>query len=191
MIPTVLNVSKAGKEATDILSYCFSKKREIFLFEEITDSVSAEVVAQLEYLKDISSDNITIYINSPGGSVTAGFAIADAINRAKNKCKVSIICTGIAASMGAFILSCGTNGLRYVTPLSEVMIHQPLGGTQGQASDILITAKHIKKTKDKINKILSENTGKSIKTIAKDCDRDYFMDAKEAIKYGIADKILE
>lgn len=191
MIPTVLNISKAGKEATDILSYCFSKKREIFLFEEITDSVSAEVVAQLEYLKDISSDNITIYINSPGGSVTAGFAIADAINRAKNKCKVSIICTGIAASMGAFILSCGTNGLRYVTPLSEVMIHQPLGGTQGQASDILITAKHIKKTKDKINKILSENTGKSIKTIAKDCDRDYFMDAKEAIKYGIADKILE
>ncbi len=191
MIPTVLNISKAGKEATDILSYCFSKKREIFLFEEIPDSVSAEVVAQLEYLKDISSDNITIYINSPGGSVTAGFAIADAINRAKNKCKVSIICTGIAASMGAFILSCGTNGLRYVTPLSEVMIHQPLGGTQGQASDILITAKHIKKTKDKINKILSENTGKSIKTIAKDCDRDYFMDAKEAIKYGIADKILE
>ena len=191
MIPTVLDISKAGKEATDILSYCFSKKREIFLFEEITDSVSAEVVAQLEYLKDISSDNITIYINSPGGSVTAGFAIADAINRAKNKCKVSIICTGIAASMGAFILSCGTNGLRYVTPLSEVMIHQPLGGTQGQASDILITAKHIKKTKDKINKILSENTGKSIKTIAKDCDRDYFMDAKEAIKYGIADKILE
>lgn len=191
MIPTVLNISKAGKEATDILSYCFSKKREIFLFEKITDSVSAEVVAQLEYLKDISSDNITIYINSPGGSVTAGFAIADAINRAKNKCKVSIICTGIAASMGAFILSCGTNGLRYVTPLSEVMIHQPLGETQGQASDILITAKHIKKTKDKINKILSENTGKSIKTIAKDCDRDYFMDAKEAIKYGIADKILE
>lgn len=191
MIPTVLNISKTGKEATDILSYCFSKKREIFLFEEITDSVSAEVVAQLEYLKDISSDNITIYINSPGGSVTAGFAIVDAINRAKNKCEVSIICTGIAASMGAFILSCGTKGLRYVTPLSEVMIHQPLGGTQGQASDILITAEHIKKTKDKINKILSENTGKSIKTIAKDCDRDYYMDAKNAVEYGIADKILQ
>lgn len=191
MIPTVLNISKTGKEATDILSYCFSKKREIFLFEEITDSVSAEVVAQLEYLKDISSDNITIYINSPGGSVTAGFAIVDAINRAKNKCEVSIICTGIAASMGAFILSCGTKGLRYVTPLSEVMIHQPLGGTQGQASDILITAKHIKRVKDNIIKILSQNTGKSIKTIAKDCDRDYFMDAKEAIEYGIADKILQ
>lgn len=191
MIPTILNISKSGKEATDVLSYCFSKKREIFLFEEITDSVAAETIAQLEYLKDISSENIIIYINSPGGSVTAGFAIADKINSVKTKCKVSTICTGIAASMGAFILSCGTKGLRYVTPLSEVMIHQPLGGTQGQASDILITAEHIKKTKDKINKTLSENTGKSLKTIAKDCDRDYYMDAKDAVEYGIADKILQ
>ncbi len=190
MIPTVLNISKSGKEATDVLSYCFSKKREIFLFEEITDSVSAEIIAQLEYLKDISSDDITIYINSPGGSVSAGFAIVDAINRAKRKCRISTICTGMAASMGAFVLSSGSKGLRYVTPLSEVMIHQPLGGTQGQASDILITAEHIKRTKDKINRILSENTGKSIKTIAKDCDRDHYMDAEAAVKYGIVDEIL-
>ncbi len=190
MIPTVLNISKSGRETTDVLSYCFSKKREIYLFEEITDSVSAEIIAQLEYLKNVSSEDITIYINSPGGAVSAGFAIVDAINRTKNRCKVSTICTGMAASMGAFILSCGTKGMRYVTPLSEVMIHQPLGGTQGQASDILITADHIKKTKDKINRVLSENTGKSIKTIAKDCDRDYYMDAENAVIYGIADEIL-
>lgn len=186
MIPNFTKTTKEGRSQTDFYSDAVNSHREIWLIDEINTATATEVIIQLRHL-DRTSGDIKLFINSPGGSVTAGMAIVDAIKNCKND--VCTICTGMAASMGAFILSCGTKGKRYVTPLSEVMIHQPLGGTQGQASDILITAEHIKKTKDKINKILSENTGKSIKVIAKDCDRDYYMDADEAVLYGICDGI--
>lgn len=184
MIPSFTKNTKEGRSQIDLYSDAVNSYREIWLIDEINTASATEVIIQLRHL-DRTNGDIKLFINSPGGSVTAGMAIADAIKNCKND--VCTICTGMAASMGAFILSCGTKGKRYITPLSEVMIHQPLGGTQGQASDILISAEHIKKTKDRINKILSENTGKSIKTIAKDCDRDYYMDADEAIKYGICD----
>lgn len=188
MIPSVISVSKSGKEGLDLLSYDFIKNRKIYLFSEITDEVAIEVIAQLEYLDSNGTEGIKIYINSPGGSVSAGFAIVDAIKRCR--CDVSTICTGMAASMGAFILSCGTKGKRFATPLSEVMIHQPLGGAQGQASDIQLAAEHITKVKNRLHRILSENTGQNIKTISQDCDRDFWMGADEALKYGIIDGIL-
>mgnify|MGYP000472424908 FL=1 len=188
MIPSVISVSKSGKEGLDLLSYDFIKNRKIYLFSEITDEVAIEVIAQLEYLDNNGTEEIKVYINSPGGSVSAGFAIVDAINRCR--CDVSTICTGMAASMGAFILSCGTKGKRFATPLSEVMIHQPLGGAQGQASDIQLAAEHITKVKNRLHRILSENTGQNIKTISQDCDRDFWMGADEALKYGIIDGIL-
>ena len=188
MIPSVISVSKSGKEGLDLLSYDFIKNRKIYLFSEITDEVAIEVIAQLEYLDNNGTEEIKVYINSLGGSVSAGFAIVDAINRCR--CDVSTICTGMAASMGAFILSCGTKGKRFATPLSEVMIHQPLGGAQGQASDIQLAAEHITKVKNRLHRILSENTGQNIKTISQDCDRDFWMGADEALKYGIIDGIL-
>lgn len=188
MIPSVISVSKSGKEGLDLLSYDFIKNRKIYLFSEITDEVAIEVIAQLEYLDNNGTEEIKVYINSPGGSVSAGFAIVDAINRCR--CDVSTICTGMAASMGAFILSCGTKGKRFATPLSEVMIHQPLSGAQGQASDIQLAAEHITKVKNRLHRILSENTGQNIKTISQDCDRDFWMGADEALKYGIIDGIL-
>lgn len=190
MIPSVISVSKAGKEGLDLLSYDFTKNRKIYLFSEINDTVAMETIAQIEYLDSIGAKDavIKLYINSPGGSVSAGFAIVDAINRCK--CDVSTICTGMAASMGAFILSCGTKGRRFATPLSEIMIHQPLGGAQGQASDIQLAAEHIKNVKYKLNGILSKATGQDLQTISRDCDRDYWMDAYEALKYGIIDEIL-
>lgn len=189
MIPSVIDVSKTGKEGLDLLSYDFTKKGKIYLFSEINDTVAMETISQLEYLDGNGKDDIKIYINSPGGSVSAGFAIVDAINRCK--CDVSVICTGMAASMGAFILSCGTKGKRFATPLSEIMIHQPLGGAQGQATDIQLAAEHITKVKNKIHKILSENTGQEMNTISRDCDRDFWMDAEEALAYGIIDEILK
>lgn len=188
MIPSVISVSKAGKEGLDLLSYDFTKNRKIYLFSEITNETAMEIIAQLEYLDSNGTEDIKIYINSPGGSVSAGFAIVDAINRCR--CDVSTICTGMAASMGAFILSCGTKAKRLATPLSEIMIHQPLGGAQGQASDIQLAAEHITKVKNKLHRILSENTGQNIKTISQDCDRDFWMAADEALKYGIIDEIL-
>ncbi len=187
MIPSVVSVSKSGKEGFDLLSYDFTKNRKIYLFSEINDSVAMETISQIEYLDHNGSDNIKIYINSPGGSVSSGFAIVDAIKRCR--CSVYTICTGMAASMGAFILSCGTK--RFATPLSEIMIHQPLGGAQGQASDIQLAAEHITKVKNKLHGILSENTGQDIKTISRDCDRDFWMDADEALKYGIIDEIFD
>ena len=189
IIPTVTQVNKTGKEAVDILSLDFVENRTIYLFEEITDSVAAAVIAQLAYLDRHGSGDITLMINSPGGSVTAGFAVADAMSRATSD--VSTICTGIAASMGAFLLSCGTKHKRYITPTAEVMIHQPLGQVSGQASEIELTANHILKIKKKINTILAQNTGKTIETISGDCDRDRYMDAAEAVAYGIADAILQ
>lgn len=186
MIPNITKNTKEGRSQIDLYSDAVNSYREIWLIDEINTASATEIIIQLRHL-DRTNGDIKLFINSPGGSVTAGMAIVDAIKNCKND--ICTICTGMAASMGAFILSCGTKGKRYITPLSEVMIHQPLGGTQGQASDILITAEHIKKTKDKINKILAENTGKSIKVIARDCDRDYYMDSEEAVKYGICDSI--
>lgn len=188
MIPSFTKNTREGRSQIDLYSDAVNSYREIWLTDEINTVSATEIIIQLRHL-DRTNGDIKLFINSPGGSVTDGMAIVDAIKNCKND--VSTICTGIAASMGAFILSCGTKGKRFITPLSEVMIHQPFGGTQGQATDILITAEHIKKTKDKINKILSENTGKSINVIAKDCERDYFMDANKAIQYGICDSIYD
>ena len=162
--------------------------RIIFLSGEIDDQMANTVVAQLIYLEGKNPDkDIFMYINSPGGSVTAGLAIYDTMQYIK--CDVSTICIGMAASMAAVILSSGTKGKRVCLPHSEVMIHQPLGGTQGQASDIEIHARHIQKTRETLNKILADNTGKTMEVITKDTDRDNFLDAKSALKYGLVDKI--
>lgn len=186
MIPSYTKNTKEGRTQVDFYSDAVNSYREIWLVDEINTITATEIIIQLRHL-DKTNGDIKLFINSPGGSVTAGMAIVDAIRNCKND--VCTICTGIAASMGAFILSCGTKGKRYITPLSEIMIHQPLGGAQGQASDIELIANHIVKTKNKINKILSDNTNKPIDIIAKDCDRDYYMDAHEAIEYGICDLI--
>lgn len=188
MIPSVVSVTKAGKEGLDLLSYEFTRNRKIFMFSEVDDTVALEIVLALQYLNSSGNDDITLYINSPGGSVSAGLAIVDAIKRCS--CDVSTVCTGVAASMGAFILSCGTKGKRYATPLSEIMLHQPLGGVQGQASEIQLVAEHITKVKEKLHRILSENTGQDIQTISRDCDRDFWMNAEEAVKYGVVDNIF-
>ena len=188
MIPSYTKSTKEGRSQTDLYSDAVNTYREIWLIGEINTETATEIILQLRHL-DRASGDIKLFINSPGGSVSDGFAIVDAIKNCKND--ICTICTGMAASMGAFLLSCGTKGKRYVTPLAEVMIHQPLGGVQGQASDIELVANHIIKTKKKLNRILADNTGKSIDEIARDCDRDYYMDAEEAISYGIADKIFE
>lgn len=188
MIPTIRTTSKTGRETIDLLSFDFLENRKIMLCGTINDESATEIIAQLEYLDQSGTDDIKLYINSTGGSVSSGMAIVDAMNRCK--CDVATICTGMAASMGAFILSCGAKGKRYATPMSEAMIHQPLGGVQGQASDIQLVAEHIAQTKGRINEILAKNTGQSIDTIAKDCDRDYFLTAQEAVQYGLVDKLL-
>ena len=185
--PTVIEQTGRGERAYDIYSRLL-EDRIIFLSGEINDQVADLVVAQLIYLesKDPNKD-VTIYINSPGGSVTAGMAIYDTMNYIK--CDVSTICIGLAASMGAFLLSSGTKGKRFSLPNSEIMIHQPLGGFQGQASDIMIHAQNIQKIKEKMNAILAKNTGKDYEQVVKDTDRDNFMTAQEALEYGIIDKI--
>lgn len=184
----VVDQSGAGERSYDIYSRLL-EDRIIFLTGEIDDNTANIVIAQLIYLEGKNPDkDIFFYINSPGGSVSAGMAIYDTMQYIK--CDVSTICIGLAASMGAFLLSSGTKGKRFALPNSEIMIHQPLGGAQGQASDIEIQAKHIKNIKNKLNKILSENTGKTIKEIEKDTDRDNFMSAEEAKKYGLIDEIF-
>ena len=188
MIPSYTKSTKEGRTQTDLYSEAVNTHREIWLVGDVNSESATEVILQLRHL-DRTNGDIKLFINSPGGSVSDGFAIVDAIKNCKND--VCTICTGRAASMGAFILSCGSKNKRYVTPLSEVLIHQPLGGAQGQASDIELVANHILKTKKKISKILADNTGKSIEEITRDCDRDYYMDAEEAIKYGIADLIFK
>ncbi len=188
MIPNYTKNTKEGRTQVDLYSDSVNSYREIWLIDEINTVSATEIILQLRHL-DRTNGDIKLFINSPGGSVTDGMAIVDAIRNCKND--VCTICTGMAASMGAFILSCGTKGKRFVTPLSEVMIHQPLGGTKGQATEILIAAEHIKKTKDKINTILSENTGKPIDVISLDCDRDKWLSADEAIDYGIADDFFK
>lgn len=188
LIPTVIEKSNNGERAYDIYSRLL-KNRIILLSGEINDDVSNVIVAELLYLDSINNNDIYLYINSPGGSITSGMAIYDTMNFIKSD--VSTTCIGMAASMGAFLLSCGKKGKRFCLPNSEVMIHQPLGGANGQAIDIDIAAKRILKLKDKLNKILSDNTNKDIKDIEKDTDRDYFMNAYEALEYGIIDKVLE
>ena len=189
LVPMVVEQTGRGERSYDIFSRLLND-RIIFLSDEVNDTTASLVVAQMLFLEaqDPNKD-ISFYINSPGGSVTAGMAIYDTMQYIK--CDVSTICIGMAASMGAFLLSAGTKGKRIALPHSEVMIHQPLGGAQGQASDIKIRAELILRTRDMLNKILSENTGKSIEQIEKDTDRDYFMTAQEALEYGIIDRILE
>ncbi len=188
LIPMVVDQSGTGERSYDIYSRLL-EDRIIFLTGEIDDNTANIVIAQLIYLEGKNPDkDIFFYINSPGGSVSAGMAIYDTMKYIK--CDVSTICIGLAASMGAFLLSSGTKGKRFALPNSEIMIHQPLGGAQGQASDIEIQAKHIKNIKNKLNKILSDNTGKAIKEIEKDTDRDNYMSAEEAKEYGLIDEIF-
>ena len=187
-IPYVVEQSGRGERTYDIYSRLL-KDRIIFLGDEVNDATASLIVAQLLFLESEDPDkDISFYINSPGGSVSAGLAIYDTMQYIK--CDVSTICMGMAASMGAFLLSSGAKGKRYALPNSEIMIHQPLGGTQGQASDIIIHANHIKRTRSNLNKILSENTGKPIEIIEQDTERDNFMTAAEAADYGLIDKVI-
>ena len=187
LIPTVIERSNDREYAYDIYSRLL-KDRIIIINGEINDSSSNNVVASLLYLDSLGHDHISIYINSPGGVITSGMAIYDTMNFIKSD--VSTICVGMAASMAAFLLACGKKGKRYILPNSEVMIHQPLGGAQGQATDIKIQAERIIKLKDKLNNILASKTGNKLEVIEKDTDRDNYMSAKEALDYGIVDKIL-
>ena len=188
LVPSVVEKSSDGERAYDIYSRLL-RDRIIMLSGEIDDNLANSVVAQLLYLDSVNHDTISLYINSPGGSITAGMAIYDTMNYVKSN--VSTICIGMSASMAAFLLSCGQKGLRYALPNSEVMIHQPLGGAQGQATEIKIAAEHILKLKEKINKILSENTGQDLEKIQNDTERDYFLSAYEALDYGLIDKVIE
>ncbi len=187
MIPTVIEKEPTGIRAYDIYSRLL-KDRIIILNGEITDESANAVVAQILYLDSLNHNDISIYINSPGGAITAGMAIYDTMNFVKSD--ISTICIGMCASMAAFLLSSGTRNKRYSLPNGEVMIHQPLGGAQGQATEIKIAAERILKLKEKLNKILSKNTNQDIKKIEQDTERDYFMSADEALEYGIIDKIL-
>ena len=188
-IPTVIDKTLEGERAYDIFSLLLNE-RIIILNGEINDNTSASIVAQLLYLssKD-SKKEISLYINSPGGSITAGMAIYDTMNFIK--CDVSTICIGMCASMAAFLLAGGKKGKRYALPNSEIMIHQPLGGGQGQATDISIMANRLLKVKKRLNSILATNTNKSLESIENDTERDHFFDATEALEYGIIDKIIE
>ena len=188
IVPTVIDKVNNSERVYDIYSRLL-KDRIIIINGEIDNNLANSVVAQLLYLDSLNNEDISIYINSPGGSVTDGLAIYDTMNYINSD--VSTIGMGICASMAAFLLSSGKKGKRYVLPNSEVMIHQPLGGAQGQATEIKIAAEHILKTKDKLNKILSINTKKDLKEIEKDTDRDNFMDANTALEYGIIDEIIE
>ena len=189
LVPTVIESTSRGERAFDIYSRLL-KDRIIFLGEEVNDVTAGLVVAQLLFLEsEDPSKDINLYINSPGGSVVAGMAIYDTMQYVK--CDVSTICMGMAASMGAFLLAGGTKGKRYALPNAEIMIHQPSGGAQGQASDIKIVAEQILKTKQKLNKILAENTNQPIEVIERDTERDNYMSAEEALSYGIIDKVIE
>ena len=188
LVPTVVERCNNGERVYDIYSRLL-KDRIILLNGEIDDNCANLIVAQLLYLDSLNNDPISIYINSPGGSVTAGMAIYDTMNFIDSD--VSTICIGIAASMAAFLLSSGEKGKRYCLQNSEVMIHQPLGGVQGQATEIKIAAERILKMKEKLNQILSKNTGQDIKKIENDTERDNFMSSSEALKYGLIDKILD
>ena len=188
LIPTVIEKEQGSERCYDIYSRLL-KDRIILLNGEINDNTANSIVAQLLFLDSENNDDISIYINSPGGSITSGMAIYDTMNLIKSD--VSTICIGMSASMAAFLLSSGKKGKRYILPNAEVMIHQPLGGAQGQATEIKIAATRILKLKDKLNKILSKNTNQPLEKIQNDTERDYFLDAEEAKQYGIVDKIIE
>ena len=189
LIPYVIEQTSRGERSYDIYSRLL-KDRIIFIGDEITDDLSSLVVAQLLFLDaEDSGKDINLYINSPGGSVTAGLAIYDTMNYIKSD--VSTICVGMAASMGALLLSSGAKGKRFALPNAEIMIHQPLGGARGQASDVRIHAEWLARTKDNLNRILAANTGQTLKTIEKDTDRDNFMSAQDARKYGLIDKVIK
>lgn len=188
LIPTVIEKEASGERSYDIYSRLL-KDRIIILNGEINDSLSNSVVAQLLYLDSLGNDDISLYINSPGGSISAGMAIYDTMNFIKSD--VSTICIGMCASMAAFLLSSGSKGKRFALPNSEVMIHQPLGGAEGQATEIKIAAEHIIKVRKKLNKILAKNTGKNLLKIEKDTERDNYMDADCALEYGLIDKVIE
>lgn len=188
LIPYVIEQTARGERQFDIYSRLLTD-RIIMLSEQVTDDTASIVVAQLLYLEAQDPDkDIQLYINSPGGSVTAGMAIYDTMQYVK--CDVSTMCIGMAASMGAFLLAAGTKGKRFALPNAEIMIHQPSGGTRGQASDIKIQAEWMLRTREKLNKILAENTGKSVEQIAIDTERDYFMPAEEAKEYGLIDRVV-
>ncbi len=188
LVPMVVEQTSRGERSYDIFSRLLND-RVIFLSDEVNDTTASLVVAQMLFLEAQDPDkDISFYINSPGGSVSAGMAIYDTMNFIK--CDVSTICIGMAASMGAFLLSAGTKGKRFALPHSEIMIHQPLGGARGQATDIEIQAKQILRIKETLNKILAQNTGKPLEVIEKDTDRDNYMTAQEALDYGLIDKIL-
>ena len=189
LVPMVVEQTNRGERSYDIFSRLLND-RIIFLSEEVNDVTASLVVAQMLYLEAQDPDkDISFYINSPGGSVTAGMAIYDTMNFIK--CDVSTVCIGMAASMGAFLLSAGTKGKRIALPNSEIMIHQPLGGAKGQATDIKIQAELILRTRDRLNQILAKNTGKSVEQIALDTERDNYMTAAQALEYGLIDKVLE
>lgn len=189
LVPYVIEQTNRGERSYDIFSRLLDD-RIIVLSDEVNDATASIIVAQLLYLEGQDPEkDISFYINSPGGSISSGFAIYDTMRYIK--CDVSTICMGMAASMGAFLLSSGTKGKRYVLPNAEVMIHQPLGGAQGQATEILIAADHIKKSRQRINSILAENTGRSIEEITRDTERDNWLTAEEALNYGLVDKILD
>ncbi|MBQ6093693.1 MAG: ATP-dependent Clp endopeptidase proteolytic subunit ClpP [Clostridia bacterium] len=189
LVPYVIEQTNRGERQFDIFSRLLND-RIVVLSDEVNDATASLVVAQLLFLESQDAEkDISFYINSPGGSVSAGLAIYDTMQYIK--CDVSTICMGLAASMGAFLLSSGAKGKRFALPNSEIMIHQPSGGAQGQATEIEIVAKHILRTKEKLNRILAENTGKPIEQIAIDTDRDNFMSAQEALEYGLVDRILD
>ena len=188
LVPVVVERELDGERSYDIFSRLL-KERIIFISGEINDSLANNVIASLLYLDSISHDDICIYINSPGGSVSSGFAIYDTMQHVSSD--VSTICVGMAASMGAFLLSSGTKNKRYALPNADIMIHQPLGGAEGQASDIKIVADRIILLRKRLNKILAKNTGCSLKKIEKDTERDYYLDAEEALAYGLIDGIIK
>lgn len=187
LIPTVIEKTSNGEKAYDLYSRLL-EDRIILLCGEIDDHLANNIVAQLLYLDSLGNENINLYINSNGGSVTAGMAIYDTMNYIKSD--VSTICVGLAASMGAFLLSSGAKGKRYALPNADILIHQPSGGAQGQATDMKIAAEHIIKTRERLNQILAKNTGQKMERIENDVERDYYLTAKEALNYGILDKIL-
>jgi len=188
LVPYVIENTERGERSYDIYSRLLND-RIIFIGDEINDTTASLVVAQLLYLESVDPEkDISLYINSPGGSITAGMAIYDTMHYIK--CDVSTICLGMAASMGAFLLAGGAKGKRFALPNSEIMIHQPLGGARGQATEIEIAAKHILTNKERLNKILSENTGKPVEEVAKDTDRDNWLNALEAKEYGLIDEVI-
>ena len=188
LIPMVVEKESNGERSYDIFSRLL-KNRIVILSGEINDDTANLVVAELLYLDSLNHDEISLYINSPGGVITSGMAIYDTMNFIKSD--VSTVCMGMAASMAAFLLSCGAKGKRFCLPNAEVMIHQPLGGAQGQATEIQIAAEHILNMKKKLNQILAHNTGKSLEEIEKDTERDHFLSAEEAKEYGIVDDVIE